>query len=74
MIYLVSMLAVLALAGGALGVIWTTLHDQADAVVAALAGRSLRANVNALPARHIRVTIRPSVRRPIAVQPLRAAA
>ncbi len=74
MTYLVSMLAVLALAAGALGVIWTTLRDHADAVVAALAGRSIRAQTIALPARHVRVTVRPSVRRPVPFQPLRAAA
>ena len=74
MIALVSMLSVLALLAGAVAVIAVTLHDHADAVVAALAGRSIRAAALALPAPRVRVTVRTPSRRQTLVQPMRAAA
>jgi hypothetical protein len=74
MIYLVSMLVVTALLSGAVAVIGVTLRDNAEAIVAALAGRSIRAEGLALPAPRVRVTIRTPSRRPLALQPLRAAA
>ncbi len=79
MIALVSILGVLALLAGAVAVIAVTLCDHAEAVVAALAGRSIRAEAFALPAPRLRVTVRtPSSRRlPIgsgALEPMRAAA
>jgi hypothetical protein len=74
MIYLVSMLGVMALLAGALAVIAITLRDHADAVVAALAGRSPIAKTQALPAPRVRVTLRTSSYRPLATMPLRAAA
>lgn len=78
MIYLVSMLVVLALLGGAIAVIGATLRDHADAIVAALAGRSIRAEAIALPASRVRVTVKMPLRRPLqslgSLQPLRAAA
>ena len=74
MIYLVSMLAVMALLSGAITVIGVMLRDNADAVVAALAGRSLRANTITAPPPRVRVIVRTPLRRPLALQPLRAAA
>lgn len=74
MIYLVSMLVVLALLSGAVAVIGVTLRDHADAIVAALAGCSIRAEAIALPAPRVRVTVRTPARRSLALQPLRAAA
>ena len=74
MIFLVSMLTVLALLAGAVAVIAVTLGDHADAVVAALAGRSIRAEALTLPAPRVRVTVRTPSRRLLALQPMRAAA
>ncbi len=74
MIYLVSMLVVMALLSGAVVVIGVALRDNADAIVAALAGRSIRAEAIALPAPRVRVTVRTPSRRSLALQPLRAAA
>jgi hypothetical protein len=74
MIYFLSMLTVLMLVAGAVTVIWTTLAGQADAIVAALAGRSIRAGALALPAPRVRVTVRLPSARPLATTPLRAAA
>ena len=75
MIALVSILGVLALLAGAVAVIAVTLCDHAEAVVAALAGRSIRAEAFALPAPRLRVTVRtPSSRRLTQLQSLRAAA
>jgi hypothetical protein len=74
MIYLVSMLGVMALLAGSLAVIAVMLRDHSDAIVAALAGRSLAAKAHALPAPRVRVTVRKSSYRPLAMPPLRAAA
>jgi non-ribosomal peptide synthetase component E (peptide arylation enzyme) len=76
MIYLVSMLGVMALLAGALAVIAITLRDHADAVVAALAGRSISAAALVPPVTRVRVTVRTTARRPSSFQslPLRAAA
>ncbi len=74
MIALVSMLGVVMLMGAAVAIIFVTLRDHADAIVAALAGRSLRAQALVQPAPRVRVTFRTPVRRPASFQPLRAAA
>ena len=74
MIYLVSIFAVMLLLGGAIAVIGTTLHSHADAIVAALAGRSIRAGASTLPEWRVRVAVRTPWRRPPPMQPLRAAA
>lgn len=74
MIYLVSMIVVLALGVGAMAVIWSTLSEHADAVVAALAGQSIRAAAVTPHVRSVRVSIRPAVRRQFVPQPIRAAA
>jgi hypothetical protein len=74
MINLVSMLAVMMLLGGAIFAIVETLRGHAEVVVAALAGRSLRAEVLITPAPRVRVTIRTPKGRTIPLQPLRAAA
>ncbi len=74
MIYLVSMLVVMALLSGAVAVIGVTLRENADTIVAALAGRSIRAEKLALPTPRVRVTVRTPSRRPLALQLLRAAA
>ncbi len=74
MIYLVSILSVLAVMGGAAAVILVTLRDHADSVVAALAGRSIRAEAMIAPAPRIRVTVRTPGRRRWSCLPLRAAA
>lgn len=74
MIYLVSMLSVLALLTGTVAIIFVTLRDHAEAIVAALAGRSIRAEAIAPAASQVRVTFRTPARRPLSLQPLRAAA
>jgi hypothetical protein len=74
MIYFMSVLIVLALLVGAIAVIWATLREHSDAVMAALAGRSIRARTADLPTRYVRVTVKPSARRLRSFQPLRAAA
>lgn len=74
MIYIVSVLGVMALLSGTAAVIFITLRDQADAIVAALAGRSIRAEAMAVPTRRVRVTFRTPMGRPVSLQPLRAAA
>lgn len=73
MIYVISMLTVSALLLSAIAVIVATLRGQGDAVVAALAGRSVRAESLFVPAPRVRVTTvrSASVR---SLQPLRAAA
>lgn len=74
MIFLVSTIGVLMLVIGALGVIWSTLSEHGDAIVAALAGSRQGVAVNAAASRSVRVSIRPAARRPSVAQPLRAAA
>ena len=74
MINLVSMLAVMTLFSGAVIVIAATLRDHADAIIAALAGRSLHAELPVAVAPRVRVTIRTPLARPVPFQPLRAAA
>lgn len=74
MIYLLSMLGVLALLSGTVAIIFFTLRDRTDAIVAALAGRSIRAEAMSLPASRVRAIVKTPVRRPVSVQPLRAAA
>ncbi len=74
MIYLVSMLGVAALLISGVAVIFVTLRDHTDAIVAALAGRSMLAEAMTLPTPRVRVTFRTPIRRPVSHQPLRAAA
>lgn len=74
MIYLASILGVLAVMSSAAAVIVVTLRDHADAIVAALAGRSIRAEAILVSAPRVRVTVRTPVRRPASFEPLRAAA
>ncbi len=74
MIYLVSILGVLAVISASLGVIFVMLRDHAEAIVAALAGRSVRAEALLTPSPRVRITLRTPVRRSVLVQPLRAAA
>ncbi len=74
MIYLVSILGVLAVMSASMAVIFVMLRDHAEAIVAALAGRSVRAEALLTPSPRVRVTLRTSVRRSVLVQPLRAAA
>lgn len=73
MINLLTALAVLAIFGGALAVIGATLRDHADAIVAALAGRSVKATPVAATPR-VRVIVRMPSRLPQSARPLRAAA
>ncbi len=72
MIYVISMLAVSALFAVAVGVIFATLQGRTDAVVAALAGRSVLAEAVFVPAPRVRVTVSPQIARKL--PPLRAAA
>jgi hypothetical protein len=73
MIYVISVLTVSALLASAMAVIVATLHGHGDAVVAALAGRSVRAESLFVPAPRMRVTgVRTATVRTL--QPLRAAA
>jgi hypothetical protein len=73
MIYVVSMLTVSALLASAIAVIVATLRGHGDAVVAALAGRSVRAQSLFVPGPRVRVTtVRPATIR--TRSPLRAAA
>ena len=73
MIYVVSMLTVSALLASAIAVIIATLRGHGDAVVAALAGRSVRAESLFVPGPRVRITtVRPAAIRTL--QPLRAAA
>ena len=74
MIYLLSTIVVLALFGGAVTIIWSTLSEHADAIVAALAGKSLRSASVAAPLRSVRVSVRQPLCRPVVYRPLRAAA
>jgi len=72
MIYVVSMLAVSALFAAAVSVIFATLWGRTDAVVAALAGRSVLAETVFVPTPRVRVSVRPLIARTL--PPLRAAA
>lgn len=74
MVYLGSAIVVLALMAGAIGIIWSTLNRHAESIVAALAGRSIRAAAFEPMPRVVRVSVRPSVRRSMPSRPLRAAA
>jgi hypothetical protein len=74
MISIVSMLVVTTLLGGAIAVIAATLRGNADAIVAALAGRSFRAEAPVLPEPRLRLAVRTPLVRTLPMQPLRAAA
>lgn len=74
MLYLVSMLSVLAAIGSAVAVIFNALCDHADAIVAALAGRSVGAEAIRESAPCVRVSVRTPARRPVLRLHLRAAA
>lgn len=73
MINLLTVLTVMTILGGALAVIGATLRDHADAIVAALAGRSVTA-APAVAAPRVRTVVRMSPRLPVSAHPLRAAA
>jgi len=72
-INLLTVLAVMMILGGALAVIGATLTAHADAIVAALAGRSLAAVPLATPAR-VRVVVRMAWPAQLPIRQLRAAA
>jgi hypothetical protein len=74
MINFVSVLVVTTLLGGAVAVIAAALRDHADAIVAALAGRSFRAEVPVSPEPRLRLVVRTPVARKLTMQPLSAAA
>lgn len=74
MLYVVSMLSVLATVSCAIAVIVITLRDHAEPVVAALAGRSIAAEAMLHSAPGVRISFRTSVRRPVLTPQLRAAA
>jgi len=73
MINLLTVLTVMTILGGALAVIGATLREHADAIVAALAGRSIKA-APAVAAPRLRVTVRTPTGLPRYALPLRAAA
>ena len=77
MVYLISMLATLAVLGGALAVIAATLHGRGVMIVDALAGVQISSNSSALPVRRAARVVRLTGYRPShrgASLPLRAAA
>ncbi len=74
MLYVVSMLSVLATISCAIAVIVITLRNHAELVVAALAGRSIAAEAMLQSAPRVRVSFKTTVCHPVLRPQLRAAA